>query len=67
MKNDEGDEVMYDDEFLSDEDSFKLLQHKECIDALLNKGKVQYEDCVTEKDEHNNFIGVQERTEERKK
>ena len=56
MKVDESDKVKYDDEFLSDEDSFQFLQQKECIDELLNKGKVQYGDCDREKDEHNDFL-----------
>lgn len=65
VKIDESVEVRYDEECLSDEDTFEFLQQKECIDALLNKGKFQYEYCDTEKDEHNNFLGV-EREEKRK-
>ena len=34
------------------------MQQKECIDALLNKGKVQYGYWDTEKDEHNDFLDL---------
>ena len=34
---------IYDDEYFSEEDNFELVQ-KTYIDALLNRGQVQYED-----------------------
>ena len=37
------------------------MQQKECLDALLNKGKFQYGDCDTEKDEHNDFLDLTRR------
>ena len=40
---DEDCKPIYDDEYFSEEDSFELLQQKNCIDVLLDGGQVQHD------------------------